>query len=277
MNKAREVLFESFGAQEWILEKPKDGMQKECYIARSADRAVFIKFSVSPLPLLRLGEIAVAPKVLSTGLYKDEPFVIQELIAGSYPERSWIESHLKTVAKLITTYHQDKVLTELLSRSQTRDYRKHIDDDLKEIEEQLIAIDAPSELRNLFAQFKEKAAAFENVPLVPVHNEPNTKNMLLSGDALRFIDWDEIVLSDPLRDAGPFLWWYVPDASWREFLRLCNIELTEQTAAKIYWFAARASLVVYLWRTQHGYGAGGFFDDFVAALAMQPNPRFEHA
>jgi hypothetical protein len=35
---------------------------------------------------------------------------------------------------------------------------------------------------------------------------------------LYLVDWDEVDLSDPWRDAGIQLWWHVPVARWTEFV-----------------------------------------------------------
>lgn len=273
MDKANQALHDSLGGNGWKLEKPKNGMQKECYLARSSHASVFIKFGVTAPILQRLGEINVAPRLLASGRVNGEPFVVQELVEGVHPDRSWIKGHLEEVAKLITTYHDDKRLTELLSEDQTLDYAKHISSDIYEIEQQVRSSSESESLQGLFLDLKRLSGTFERTSLVPVHNEPNTTNMLLSPNGLRFIDWDEIVLSDPIRDIGPFLWWYANEDEWAQFFEFCHIMPTDQLRAKVYWFAARASLVVYLWSIRNARQDSRFLRDFTDALSMRPNSR----
>jgi thiamine kinase-like enzyme len=271
MDKARKILLDTFGSDQWTIEKPKDGMQKECYIAHGADGSLFIKFDAPSLSLQRLGEIGVTPPVLASGSYNGQAYIIQEYVVGAYPTRAWIKGHTSEVASAIKRYHTDQPLTALLAQTQQTNYALHLTEDMAGIGSKIAK--QPAQVGQVYAQLMALAAEFEAVPLVPVHNEPNTKNMLVSANKLFFIDWDEIVLSDPLRDIGTFAWWYLPENQWQSFFTECGVALNEDTKRKAYWFAALASLVVLLWRAENGYDDGGFLGDCLAALALQPNPR----
>jgi thiamine kinase-like enzyme len=111
--------------------------------------------------------------------------------------------------------------------------------------------------------------------MVPAHNDPNNKNFLLAGDRIYIIDWDDIVLSDPLRDTGLLLWWYVPGRKWREFFTTYEQPLNESTLQRIYWWGARASLRVALWydRKRDEQAVGAFVTDFLAVLNRRQNPH----
>src|SRR5215469_7929734 len=112
MSTVDVVLAQAFGSQRWTVEKPQDGNQKECYIASGDTRKVFIKFDVPILSLQRLSDLGVAPRVLASGIYEGISYVIQEFLAGSYPDRPWIASHIDEVAALIQTYHEDRPLAD---------------------------------------------------------------------------------------------------------------------------------------------------------------------
>src|SRR5262249_34522908 len=201
MSKVRAVLAQAFTTDGWTIEKPRDGRQKECYIASDGNRTVFVKFDVPARSLLRLSALAVAPRVLASGTYQGTSYVIQEFLAGTYPDRPWIRSHMTEVADLMRTYHEDKPLAALLAQGEMRSYRQHLDDELAVLE-QRAAPHANAPLQVAVSTLKERARSFDDAHLVPVHNEPNTKNMLVHGGKLTFIDWDEVLLSDPLRDIG---------------------------------------------------------------------------
>jgi thiamine kinase-like enzyme len=272
MSKAHEVLAQAFTTSSWAIEKPRDGHQKECYIASDGNRTVFVKFDVPITSLQRLSELAVAPRVLASGIYQGTSYVIQEVLAGTYPDRRWIRSHVTEVADLIRTYHEDKPLAEILAQAEAPSYRQHLDDDLAVLELR-VASHAHSPLQVAFYKLKELAQSFDDAPLVPVHNEPNAKNMLVHGGKLTFIDWDEVLLADPLRDIGVFLWWYLPIPQWQDFFKSFGAPLTPSAETRVYWFAARASLAICLWHMEHGSPAGAFYEDFFAALDRQPNPH----
>ena len=55
-------------------------------------------------------------------------------------------------------------------------------------------------------------------PLVATHGDPNPQNLLVSRFGITLIDWDGAALSDPLRDVGPLLWWFIPPTRWPELL-----------------------------------------------------------
>lgn len=268
MNTIQQLLKDALGYDRWEIQKPTDGMQKECYIARNTAQSVFLKFDVAAGALRRLGALGVAPKVLAHGTSGGRTFVIQEYMAGSYPSRDWIKAHITEVGSIMRTYRTDRQLTEMLSRNHTMAHDEQLHDIEKSLERH-----NNSQLRDLFAALRDRAAGFEAASPVPIHNEPNTKNMLLVDNKLFFIDWDEITLADPLRDAGTFAWWYVPVHQWPVFLGACGLEATDMNIAKAYWFAARAALVIYAWRLEHGYDGGGFLEDCIEALHERPNPR----
>jgi len=272
MSKAQDVLAEAFATSSWSIERPQDGRQKECYVASDGHRTVFVKFDVPITSLRRLSELALAPRVLASGTYQGSSYVIQEFLAGTYPDRPWLRSHVREVAELIRAYHEDKPLADILAQGQARSYRQHLDDDLA-ILELRAASQAHAPLQIAFHTLKELAQSFDDAPLVPVHNEPNTKNMLVHGGKLTFIDWDEVLLSDPLRDIGVFLWWYLPIPQWQDFFKCYGAPLTPSADMKVYWFAARASLAICLWHIEHGYPPGTFYGDVFAALDRQPNPQ----
>jgi aminoglycoside phosphotransferase (APT) family kinase protein len=270
MSKAHDILAQAFAANSWTIEKPRDGRQKECYIASNGNCTVFVKLDVPITSLRRLSELGVAPRVLASGTYQGTSYVIQEFLAGTYPDRPWIRSHVTEVANLIRTYHEDQPLADILAQGAERSYRQHLDDDLAVLERR-VARHASALLQAAFPTLKELAQSFDDAPLVPVHNEPNTKNMLVHGGKLTFIDWDEVLLSDPLRDIGVFLWWYVPIPQWQDFFTRYGAPLTPSAERRVYWFAARTSLAICLLLSEYGYPEGAFSKDFFAALNRQPN------
>ncbi len=273
MRKAQAVLAQAFAPAIWTITKPQDGHQKECYVATDGSRTVFIKFDVPLQSLQRLSELGVAPHMLASGAYQGEDYVIQEYLDGVYPDRLWLRSHIGKVATLIRTYHDDGPLADILAHDGAVSYRQHLDQDMREIETRVANQANNAPLRSAFQRLKELSLSLGAVPLTPVHNEPNTKNMLVHGGKLTFIDWDETLLSDPMRDIGVFLWWYLPIPQWSDFFSAYGVPFTPAEEAKIYWFAARASLVIYLWHVEHGHSGRGFYEDFIAALNRRPNPH----
>lgn len=277
MNKILTILKEKIGLGHWKIEKPKDGYKKECYIVSNGNQKYFLKFDIPIEALIRLGKIQVAPKVIASDKYKGTDYVIQEFIDGVYPDREWIKKNYQVIAQLIKTYHNDKPLLALLAKTNATEYKSHINNILKKLDEQYKKLLDPKlhqiKIEQAFSLLKEEAKLLNPVPLVPIHKEPNTKNMLKIKNRIVFIDWDEITLSDPIHDLSLFLWWYLPKEKWTDFLQILDITLDEKIREKIYWFSAKSSLEIALWCLEHGHNPDNFINDFIAAINKQSNPE----
>ncbi len=236
-----------------------------------------MKFDISVAPLHRLGEIGIAPRVLASGVLDDKRYVVQEYITGTYPNWQWFAHNLPTLAAFIKRYHSDQELAIILAEGADTDYHEHIAAEIAELATQFQSLDA-NELREptivaAFELLKAQAHKLQPVKLVPIHADPNTKNMLLMGDTLRMVDWDDIKLSDPMRDAGQLLWWYVAKRQWGDFFAAYGLPVNEALIERIYWWAARTSLAIALWHIEHSYDCTPFLQDFVAAIHGESNPH----
>lgn len=252
-------------------------MQKACYIAQSGGLKVFVKFDVPIEALQRLGEIRVAPRVLASGRKDGVSYVVQEFVTGSYPDWRWFADNLALLAHFILRYHSDKPLAALLSKNVGINYNEHVTQDIAELEARFNALEvgvlhAP-EIKEAFATLKAQAKFLQSVELVPIHADPNTKNILLFDGGLYMVDWDDIRLSDPMQDVGLLLWWYVAKERWHEFFQSYGVSMDEQLTNRIFWWAARTSLAIAFWHIEHHFDCEPFLKDFVAALRKESNPH----
>ena len=129
------------------------------------------------------------------------------------------------------------------------------------------------EIISAFEKLNNQAQKLHPVKLMPVHPDPNTKNMLLIDSKLLLVDWDNLKLSDPMRDAGLLLWWYVSPRKWPIFFHAYGLPVDEDLADRIYWWSARTSFAIALWHVEHGYDCTAFLQDSVAAVNKDGNPR----
>lgn len=272
------ILAEIFPGQAWQLRRPTEGFAGTSYIASGAGRELFIKLDADVELVHRVSDLGVAPPFVAGGTYQGRTYVIQEYLPGTHPDRNWFPQHLPDLAALFSLYHNDAVLKTLLSKGGLPSYRQHIDSLLAHLDVWLAGlVQSPQKatLARLLAKLKEQALDLEATGLVPTHADPNNNNFLLVGARIYLLDWDNAFLSDPLKDIGPMLWWYVPQEQWPGFLSLCSIKADEQATRKVYWWAARQSGMVALWIAREGYPdfAEPFVTDFAAALNQRPNPR----
>jgi hypothetical protein len=278
----RSILQKHFSTADWHISKPKDGQQKACFVAQCDTEKVFIKLDVPVAALQRLGEIGVAPRVITSGTIDGISHVVQEYITGSYPDWRWFADHLPTLAAFIKRYHTDQPLASLLAANMQTSYVEHVAHDLARLERQYTTLHseelhAPTAV-SAFEKLKAWSKQLQAVPLVPVHPDPNTKNILLTNDSLLMVDWDDMQLSDPMRDVGLLLWWYVAPHHWNEFFETYGLTMDDGLIERIHWWAARTSFAIALWHVEHRYDCRAFLVDFLAALNMGSNPHavFEH-
>jgi hypothetical protein len=186
INTIKDILHSHFQTTDWLITKPKDGQQKACFVAQHGTEQVFIKLNVPVAALHRLGAIGVAPRVLASGTVDGVSYVVQEYITGNYPDRRWFADHLPTLAAFIKRYHTDQPLASLLAANTSTNFVEHVALDLATLEKQFTSqhseeLHAPT-IAFAFEKLKAWSKQLQAVPLVPVHPDPNTKNILLTSD-----------------------------------------------------------------------------------------------
>lgn len=274
------ILRKETGISGWQISKPEQGLSKETYIAKSDKRIVFVKFDVNIPPLKRLSKLGLTPKVIATGVVHNENFVIQEFIEGIHPNRLWFESHIAQLARFIKIYHYDKQLIKLLAGNRKFRIQKQIKDDFRNIEEQIdeVALNQyETEIfKNSFNLLKKQGRDFSSINPAVIHADPNLNNILVASDKIYMIDWDNVILSDPLRDIGLILWWYVPKAKWKTFFKYYGLDVNESVYNRLYFWVALRSLVISLWfiiNKNDTKAAKEYLRDFYTAVNKQDNPR----
>lgn len=68
--------------------------------------------------------------------------------------------------------------------------------------------------------------------------------MLVTRRRLTMIDWDDVLLSDPMRDVGLMLWWYLPQRAWPAFFEVYGPPMDRN---RIFWWVAKRSAELALW------------------------------
>ena len=128
-----------------------------------------------------------------------------------------------------------------------------LDDGMPYIVQEYIIGKYPDELHapeivSAFDKLKNQAHTLHSDKMVPVHPDPNTKHLLLVDTRLMMVDWDNLQLSDPMRDAGLLLWWYVSPKQWPIFFQAYGLVFEENLDDRIFWWAARTSFAIALWQ-----------------------------
>jgi hypothetical protein len=270
------ILQQHFPPQSWSITRPSAGVQKDSYVAHSEQHALFIKFDADTPAWSRLATIGVTPPLLARGSLHGRSYLIQACVDGVHPDRLWFARHAAVLAELIRRYHHDQPLTALLAPSPPQSYADHLRHTLAILTATLAAASftpfTTSRFQHAWDRFLAQATQLHPMPLVPVHADPSPTNMLVTAQGLTLLDWDEVLLSDPMRDSGVMAWWYLPRRQWQAFFDGCGIPL-EPT--RLFWWTAQRSLTLAAWlaqRQEHS-AAQAFLDDFYRAVQHDPNPQ----
>lgn len=276
MHTIERILAYHFSDQHWHVAPPPAGVQKEAYIAQNDQHRLFVKFDAATPAWDRLAAIGVTPHVLATGIHQGRPYLIQQFVEGTYPDRVWFTQHIAVLAHFIRRYHYDQHLAELLSASPAQSYSDHIRQEVVTLEGAMtmasLAIFKTDQFHHAFDLFRAQAKQLQPVPLVPTHADPSPVNMLVTKQGLTMLDWEDVMLSDPMRDVGLVVWWYLPLRRWQTFFDMYGMPMDRN---RIFWWVAKRSVELALWfDTRHvDEQAQAFLDDFYRAVQHQANPQ----
>jgi hypothetical protein len=213
-------------------------------LAACADRRVVVKLGQASGALRRLAELEVTPEVLAWGEHDGVPYTVQRLATGPHPDGAWFAAHVAELAGLVRRYQRDGPLTGLLREDPSRDRL--------DVAAAAVMFDhipprpgSPmwtDEVLEALEAWKTAGAGLAPVPPAPVHADPHVGNYLVEGGRLHLVDWDEIDLSDPWRDAGVQLCWHVPVPRWADFTAALGAALDRPLAVRALWWAAFKAL-----------------------------------
>lgn len=274
----REVLSGSPFAGNWKVSRAQSGWSRRTFVVADGARRLFLKFDVAVEALQRLADLAVTPPVIHAGEYRGHSFVVQPYLRGRHPHHSWFARHLSELARLVRAYQWDERLRNLISQPIIPTHKALVNRVVEDLEHRsrryLRSRLRDSNLALAIGQLRTVSSNLQAVELVATHGDPNRKNFVLT-NGVYLVDWDELALSDPLRDVGQLLWWYVPLKRWDDFFGEFGLDGDDAVRDRLFWWMAAESLDVALSLTEHGdcATANEFMDDFAAAIERQANPH----
>ncbi|HEX8221094.1 MAG TPA: hypothetical protein VF914_18020, partial [Chloroflexia bacterium] len=87
------------------MRKTSEGMSSKGYVATSEGTELFVKLEEHGQAAQRAAELGIAPRVLAAGIHGGTPYIVQEYLHGTHPDRAWFSRHLPQLADLILRYH----------------------------------------------------------------------------------------------------------------------------------------------------------------------------
>ena len=253
------------GGEGWAV-TPLGGSTGRAILA-TGPQTVVVRLEARADVAARLDRLGVGPRVLAASDAGGRPFVVHEHVAGEAPSPGWIAAHASDVASLIDRYARDPVLAELAEPLTPGELARQLTDGAAGV-----ALSAAE--RDIVEGVVASAASVPDVPLGASHGDPNGSNIIVAGDRLLLVDWDDLRRADPLRDLGQVAWWYLPPAGWPAFMAAAGLGWDPGVEARLFWWVAAESVDVAL-RLLPGNpdAATSFFGDARAALDGHANPR----
>ena len=229
---------ELLGPGDWALQTADGaGSSGRAWILSDGERKLFVKTGVNAALIGQMADLGVAPRVVASRDLETGSTVAQEFVHGTRPDERWVDEHVEQVVRLMRRYQKHTAFTGL---------PRHRSSEV-----------APAEL-------------------VLTHGDPNTSNLILGGhDRLYLVDWDDACLSDPMRDIGPLLWWYVRPDRWNVALAATELGHPDDVRSGVHRWAAIRSFEVAEWLRSRGSSkeADQFAGDGDAAQSGLDNPR----
>lgn len=266
----------------WDVTATAHGSTGRTFVARRDNAAVFVKLGPVHPAFERLADLGVTPPILACG-DDGEGFTIFRYVEGVVPDRIWMGEHADLMVDILNVVQQDEVLTDVLaSDAPVPTLGEHLAAVVARLTERVKRASAPvfqsPGIEVTLERLRTAPHPVDNVPLVPTHTDPSPPNVLVTPERTYLVDWDGIRLSDPLRDIGLLLWWFVPHERWTATLRRAWLPDAASAAAvdRVYWWSALNSLRVALWIDRHGSNNAAvrsFLEDFTAAAHHLPNPK----
>lgn len=275
-----ELLTTTIAPTTWTITRPAHGQQKEGFIGRSATQTVFVKFDTAAGPILqRLSDLEVTPRVLASGECNGRPYVIQDYIEGRHPATwGWFGAHLPQLAAITRRYQTDAIVYRLLAnQTPVHTYQDYVTAELATLAQRLhtliLSSDLLTDLTAAWTELTRQAKLLQPVPLSPVHGDPNGLNIIIAGEQLYMIDWDDVHLSDPVEDSAQWLCWYVFQEQWPHFFAAYGEPFSQELVDRLFWWSARASFVNALWHLERQYAYEVFVRDCWDALHRKLVPH----
>lgn len=252
---ARQVLPKGGG---WEISEPL-GSMGTTRVARRAGRALVVKLIDVPDIVMRLAGIGVTPPVLEVG----EGYLLQEHIDGLTPDPQWFSTHLEVSTGILRRYLYDPLLAALVDKAPGRE-RLTVSKAARMFGDEP-GVGWPESCARSFHRWKDQARSLTAFPIMPIHTDAHMENYVLADGRLYLLDWDQIDLSDVVRDVGVQAWGFLAHSSWGHFLRRLDLEPSAAIERAIYWWSAFKALRTALW-VEDGTFHGMLFERAVSRL-----------
>ena len=256
-SKELEILEDFAPKEKWKLIETKEGKSKDSYIAVSEKRKVFLKYDVDGSILKVLEDLGIAPNLLNVRELDGRRYIIQSYVNGSHPKKEWVVDNLSKLGGFFKKLHDDKDLLSKLVKPNIKNTTDHVNEELEKrrswILDNISKADQSGFIQRLDL-LEDASGKLEKCSLVVVHADPNLTNFILKEDGFYVIDWDDILLSDEMKDISMFLTHsFVPRGKWKIFFETYGIEFKQDEQVRFYWWLAFGELSIAYWAAIAGY------------------------
>lgn len=270
----REVLRRDLGCCDWQVSELM-GSTGKTRLARRGTAAVAVKLVDTPLGIMtRLSEIGVTPPVIAAGEHEGTQYMVQQVVTGTHPDHDWFGSNVAQWADMVGSYLNDLPLRRMLE-AESGFWRLGVVEAVAMIDSQPIARSAALQdqgFHTAFEHWRQQSRDVVSYPFRPIHPDPHWYNYVIADGRPYLLDWENVDLSDPIRDIGIQIWGFLPKHHWAEFLRRVELSQTSDIEFAIHWWAAFKMLMNAFWNDEHGDESGAGFHAHIFRTAVEQRP-----
>jgi hypothetical protein len=270
----RDVLRRELGGRDWQVSELMGSMGKT-RLASRGPAAVAVKLVDTPLAIMtRLSEIGVTPPVIAAGEYEGARYLVQQVVTGPHPDHDWFGSNVARWADMVRCYLDDLPLRRMLE-AESGFWRLGVVEAVAMFENLPIARTAALQDNAFHAsleRWRRQAGDVARFPFRPIHPDAHWNNYVIADGRPYLLDWENVDLSDPIRDVGIQVWGFLPKRQWAEFLRRVDFVPTDDIEIAMYWWAAFKMLMNAFWNDEHGDEGGAGFHAHIFRTAVEQRP-----
>ncbi|NMB57139.1 phosphotransferase [Candidatus Beckwithbacteria bacterium] len=226
-----------------------------------SDKGKFVVQSgVDPKPLQIIAQNGITPDIIVSGILETGEFIfVQNYVEASIPEENWLIKNPKLLVSLIQKLHNINNLKDILPKLGSESHKDCFQIYLQDIEKDLDELEKFKNnkkiISSLFYLYSKKIQSISSKGLCPIHGDLYFNNLLLAkNSSLYLIDWEELHMSDPVRDIALLAWSCFPRKYWKYLSELFGYNLdNKEFRIRFFLHISTRFLYLYLELVKSGY------------------------
>jgi len=234
--------------EEWSI-RSAGGLTGEALFAKRENKQLFLKRNTTPF-LAVLSAQEIVPKLIWTKrLHNGDVITAQKWVEGRKlsKEEMYNKDVLQTIKKI---HHSPELLHMLMRLGKTESSTTN---DFAELKAHCFynGLDGEAVVYRSLMQLKALLPATKQQEQAVCHCDLNHNNFMYDEvGKLYLVDWDQASIADPAKDYGNFLYYYIAENDWKDWLYAYGVEINDALLRRIYWYILYEVLSYVVWHKE---------------------------